>query len=188
MTDIEHGASVGADFGASLEIGACAPIGGVRMSSRYLVECFDADGKLKWVEDVSNLVTNVGLNDLLDKYLKGSTYTAAHYVGLKGTGTALAADTMASHGSWSEDVNYSNATRPALTLGSVASQSVDNSASKAIFTINGTTTIYGAFVNTVNTKSGTLGTLYGVADFSVARAVLSGDTLNVTVTLTAAAA
>jgi hypothetical protein len=131
---------------------------------------------------------NAGLNDLLTNYFKGSSYTAAFYVGLKDSGTIAAGDTMASHSGWTEDANYSNSTRPALTLGSVASQSVDNSASKAVFNINGSTTIYGAFVTTNSTKSGTTGTLYGAADFSSSRSVINGDTLNVTITLTAASA
>src|SRR4051812_14332533 len=38
--------------------------------------------KLKWVEEVPNLVTTEGLNDLLTKYLKGSSYTAAWFVAL----------------------------------------------------------------------------------------------------------
>ena len=36
--------------------------------------------------------------------------------------------------------------------------------------------------------TGTAGTLYGVVDFSSSRAVISGDTLQVTVTVTAASA
>lgn len=154
----------------------------------YTFECYGKDGNLKWREETPNLVTNVGLNDVLDKYLKGSTYTAAFFVGLKGTGTPLAADTMSSHANWSEITAYSEGTREALTLGTVASQSVDNSASKASFSITGTATVAGAFVTTDSTKSGTTGTLYGVADFGASRSVENGDTLNVTVTLTAASA
>lgn len=183
------GADIGAGFGvgADVSLGAGANLGGPKMSSLYKVECFDKNGNMKWTEEVQNTVVNAGLNDLLTNYFKGSSYTGAFYVGLKDTGSIVAGDTMASHAGWTEDATYSNGTRPALTLGTVASQSVDNSASKAVFNINGSTTIYGAFVTTVNTKSGTLGILYGAADFSGARAVLTGDTLNVTITLTASA-
>lgn len=159
-----------------------------KVKNTYAFECFDRSGRLKWREVVDNLVTTAGLNDLLDKYLKGSTYTAAFYVGLKGTGSAAAGDTMASHAGWAEVANYSNANRPTLTLGTVSGGSVDNSASKAVFNINGTATVAGGFVATNNTKSGSTGTLYGVADFGASRSVQDGDTLNVTVTLTAASA
>jgi hypothetical protein len=95
---------------------------------------------------------------------------------------------MASHAGWTEDQNYSEATREVLTLGTVSGGSVDNSASKASFSINATATIGGAFLTTVSTKGGTTGTLYGGAAFAANRSVVSGDTLNVTATLTAAAA
>lgn len=160
-------------------------VDGIRFRNTYRVECFDANGNLKWVEETHNLVTNEGLNDVLNKYFKGSTYTAAWYVGLKGTGSAAGADTLASHAGWTELTGYTGS-RQTLTLGTVASQSVNNSASKAVFPITGSATVYGAFVSSV--ASGTSGTLYGAADFSGSRAVENGDTLNVTVTLTAATA
>jgi hypothetical protein len=185
---LEHDIRPGVGASGALAATAAATIGGPRMRSIYRIECIGADGALKWVEEIENLVVNTGLNDLLDKYFKGSSYTAAFNVGLKNTGSVAAGDTMTSHGGWTENPTYSNATRPALTLGTVSGQSVDNAAAKASFDINGSTTIFGAFVTTNSTKGGTSGTLYGAADFASSRAVISGDTLNVTVTLTAAAA
>ncbi len=164
-------------------------INGLGFRNHYVVECFDKDGNLKWRESSWNTVVNVGLDDVLDKYFKGSAYTAAFYVGLKGTGTIAAADTMASHAGWSEITDYSESVRQTLTLGSVSSQSVDNSASKAVFSINGTATVDGLFLVTNSTKGGTSGTLYGVVAFTGgSRSVVDGDTLNVTATLTAASA
>lgn len=160
---------------------------GARFATRYRVECVGADGRLKWVEEFPNLVVNAGLDDLLAKYFKGSGYTASFFVGLKAAGAPAAGDTMASHGGWALSTPYSDATRPALTLGSVSGQSVDNSASKASFSINASATVAGAFVTDNNTKAGTTGTLYGAGDFASARAVVDGDTMNVTVTLTTAA-
>lgn len=156
----------------------------------YTVECFAPDGTLKWLDVAYNTVVNVGLDDILDKYWKGSTYTAAHYVGLtSATPTPAAGDTMASHGGWTEITDYSESVRQTLTLGTVSSQSVDNSASKAAFSINGTATVGGAFVTTDSTKAGSSGTLIGIAAFGGGnKSVTSGDTLNVTVTLTQASA
>jgi len=160
------------------------------LENHYLVECYDSSGKLKWSDEFDNLITTEGLNDNLDKYLKGSAYTAGWYVGLTdGTPTVAAGDTMSSHAGWTEIVAYTEATREVLTLGTVSAGSVNNSASKASYAINGTTTIGGAFICSVSTKSGTTGTLYGVGAFSGGdRAMSSGDTLNVTVTATAASA
>jgi len=163
----------------------------ISLENHYLIECFDKFGKLKWVEEIHNLITNVGLDDVLTNYLKGSAYTAAFYVGLTdGTPTAAAADTMSSHAGWTEVTAYSESVRETLALGSVSSQSVDNSASKASFSINAdTTTIGGAFIVTNSTKSGSTGVLYGVGAFTGGdKSADSGDTLNVTVTCTAASA
>lgn len=136
-----------------------------------------------------NIVVNVGLDDILDKYFKGSAYTAAFYVLLTdGTPTIAAGDTMASHAGWVEVTAYSEATREALVLGSVASQSVDNSASKASFSINSDTTVIGGgAVATASDKGGSTGILYGAAAFTAGdKSLDNGDTLNVTITLTAA--
>lgn len=175
---------------AALAGNLALPMGAFSMASLYVFECHGADGRLKWREEVPNLVVNVGLNDLLDKYFKGSSYTAAHYVGLTtGSPTFASGDTMSSHGGWTESTVYSNSTRPAFTPGTVASQSVDNSASAAVFTINSSGTVGGGFLVTNSTKGGTTGTLYGGAAFSGGnRTVDNGDTLTVTVTATAAAA
>lgn len=166
----------------------------IAMTGNYTVECFGADGQLKWSDTIENLVVNVGKIDLLDKYFAGSTYTAAWYLGLVDGGSAPtynAADTMASHAGWTENVGYSNATRPApswnaatATGGGAGSAGTGSKATTATaFNINATSTIAGAFLTTVNTKSGTTGTLYSAGSFTGGnRAVSSGDTLNVTYT------
>lgn len=178
------------DLAASAMIRVRRLVGfGVIFYNVYEFECLGSDGKVKWTEKVRNRVVNTGLDDILTNYWKGSSYTSSHFVGLTdGTPTDAAADTMASHAGWTEVVAYSESTREALTLGTVASQSVDNSASKASFSINtNSTTVGGAFVTTNSTKSGTSGTLIGIAAFTGAdKSVDDGDTLNVTVTLTAA--
>lgn len=147
-------------------------------------ECRRSDGSLRWVEEVRNITVNVGLDDMLDKYFKGSGYTASFFMGLKDTGAPVAADTMASHASWPTITPYSNATDPAATFGVVASQSVSNSASPAVFNINATDIIFGAFLKDNNTKGGITGLLFGVANFAASQAVVNLDTLNVTVTIT----
>ena len=160
----------------------------------YKVQCHDAQGNLKWEAEAPNLVVNVGLQDMNAKYFTGSAYTAAWYLGLYGAAASnnpAAGDTMSSHAGWTEVVAYSQATRPACTFGTptTANPSVaTNSASPATFSINGTTTVGGAFLTSNNTKSGTTGTLYSAADFSSPgdRSVVSGDTLSVTYTLSLA--
>ena len=169
---------------------------GVKGGGVFEVICRDKDGNVKWSAQSHNLVVNVGLQDMNAKYFSGSSYTAAWYIGLYGAGasnTPAAGDTMASHAGWAEVTAYSEATRQACTFGTAttADPSVNtNSASPAAFTINGTTTIGGAFLTSSNTKSGTAGTLFSASDFSSPgdRSVVSGDSINVTYTFSLDAA
>ena len=186
---MEHQRTNELSFGGALVARPSVKPLAIRLENHYVVECV-REGKVIWTEEFDNIVVTEGLNDSLDKHLKGSTYTAAWYVGLTdGTPTVAAGDTMASHAGWTEITAYSEGVRQTLTLGTVSAGSVDNSASKAVFSINGTTTVGGAFVVTNSTKGGTTGILYGAGAFTGGdRSVVSGDTLNVTVTCTAAAA
>lgn len=162
----------------------------VRAGGVFRVECRDKDGNLKWAEENHNLVVNVGLQDMNAKYFTGSGYTAAWYIGLYGTAASnnpAATDTMSSHAGWTEITAYSQSTRPACVFGSptTADPSVaTNTASPATYSINGSTTIGGAFLTSDNTKGGTSGTLFSASDFASPgdRVVVSGDTLTVTYT------
>jgi len=157
---------------------------GIQFKNIWHVTCLDKDGNVKWEEEKNNLVTTVGLNHILDVAFHADTQVTTWYIGLKGSGTPVAGDTMASHSSWSEITDYSG-DRKEWTEGAASSGSMTN-ASSVDFSITGSATIAGAFLNTAST--GTAGTLYGVVDFSSARTVISGDTLQVTVTVTAASA
>lgn len=161
----------------------CIKAGGV-----FYVKCFGEDGNLKWETQSHNLVVNVGLQDMNTQYFKGATYSATWYIGLYGAAASnnpAAGDTMASHAGWTEVTAYSQATRPAATFGTATTANpsvISNSASPASFSINGTTTVGGAFLTSNSTKSGTTGILFSAADFAAPgdRALVSGDTLTVT--------
>lgn len=144
----------------------------------FEIECVGPDGQVKWRETVRNLVTTPGKTDIIDKYLKGSAYTAAWYLILKGAGSIAAGDTLASHAGWTEVTPYAG-NRPAITWGTTSAGS--NTATAVSISINATATVAGAGCCTVNT--GTSGVLYNMSDFAASRSVASGDTLNVTPTL-----
>jgi hypothetical protein len=154
------------------------------LANYWKVTCLDKDGNVKWEENEKNIIVTAGLNHILDTQFHASTQVTTWYIGLKGAGTPIAADTMASHSSWTELTDYSG-DRKEWTEGAASAGSMTNGSS-VDFSITGTATIAGAFLNTAAT--GTAGTLYGVVDFSSSRAVISGDTLQVTVTVTAASA
>lgn len=182
--------SMTAGLVAKTGFGESAKGGGV-----FHVQCFDKDGNLKWEDQMHNLVVNQGLQDMNTQYFKGSTYTAAFYLGLvtgPGSGTTYAAaDTLASHAGWTEFTDYSGS-RKAVTFGTATTADpsvIGNSASPAQFSITGAGgTVAGAFLCTVS--SGTSGVLFSEADFQSPgdRTVVSGDTLNVTYTFSLDAA
>jgi len=183
------------DIAASGLVANTGALEGAKATGKYVVECFDKDGNLKWVAETPNLVVNVGLQYMAGTALTSTAQITTWYLGLYGSGSTnspAAGDTMSSHGGWTEVTAYSEANRPTATLAAATNANpsvVTNTASKAVFTINGTTTVGGAFLTSNNTKSGTTGTLFSAADFSAPgdRSVVSGDILNVTYTFSLSA-
>jgi hypothetical protein len=158
----------------------------------YHVQCHDKDGNLKWSADSKNLVVSAGLQYMAGSGLTSVTQITTWYLGLitgPGSGTTfIAGDTMAVHAGWTEFIAYSNATRVTATFATATTATpsvVTNTASPAVFTINGLGGIVaGAFLTSGSAKSGTAGTLFSEADFGSPgdRTVVSGDTLSVTYT------
>ena len=189
------------EIAKSNEVAAASFVAGTKSTTSakgggvFRVECFGADGKLKWADENHNLVVNQGLQDMNSKYFKASGYTAAWYLGLvtgpaSGT-TFAAADTLASHAGWDEFTDYTG-DRKAVTFGTATTADpsvIDNTASAVSFTISGSGgVVAGAFLCSVAT--GTSGVLFSGSDFASPgdRTVVSGDTLNVTYTFSLDAA
>ena len=168
---------------------------GVLVMGHYHAVHRNAAGDVIGEYDAPNLVTDVGAKLLLDTILAGSAFTAAAYMGLKGTGTAAVADTQASHAGWLE-VGTANApfyTGPRKTLAwSAASGTGAGSRTKAstgtftyaFITTGGT--VDGAFLNINGTSAidNTTGTLFSAGTFSGGSKVVAvSDTLTVTYSL-----
>jgi hypothetical protein len=160
---------------------------------------FDAGLAVAPIADIIIVGAGAAGADLVTTVASRSSNTAITTTANAGTTVAgaayatetIAGDTIASHiNSWTDSVPYSNATRPAWTKnGASSGGAMSNSASKAAFTINATGRIFGLFLISDNTKSGTAGTMYGMGLFTGgSRSVQSGDTLNAQVDLSATAA
>jgi len=160
----------------------------LRLKGRFEAVCYGPDGKEKWRDHIDNLVTTVGKNDFLDKYLKGSSYTQTVRMGLKGTGSAVVGDTQASHSGWSE-VGLANApvytgNRPSITFNAASGGSSAAPVQQFTFTSGGT--VAGCFINNGGsaTKDDTTGILFSAGDFSNgSKTVGNGDKIDVTYTL-----
>lgn len=158
---------------------------GARVQGVFKVRCIRPDGSIRWEEEVQNLITNVGLNFILDSGLN-STEAGTIYLGLKNAGSPAAGDTMPSHSGWTENQNYDEATRPAWGQGSASSQAVTNGTAVDFTIDTDSQTIAGLFATTVATKGGTTGTLISAVDFASSKAADDNDVIQVTYTISAA--
>jgi hypothetical protein len=159
---------------------------GVRAHGRYHGQIVRAGRVIdEWEDD--NLVVNEGLNSLLSIMFNGGTQITTWYVGcFEGNYTPVATVTAATITSASTECTaYTSSTRPEYTEAAPSAQSITNSASRASFVFNATKTIYGAFLVSSSTKSGTAGTLFSAARFSTSKAVENLDELLLTYTFAA---
>ena len=174
----------------------------VGIEGRYHVECRDADGNLKWEDSFPNLVNAGGKQLMLDTLLSGVSYTTVGpFLGLisGASPTFAAADTMTSHGGWTEFVNYTvggSAVRGTAVFGSASSTGLtptnvtSKTATAITYTITGAGgTVGGCFLVTgsgaSSTLSNTSGTLYSAGAFGTAKITTVGDTVSVTYSTTA---
>ena len=165
----------------------------VGLKGVYIAECFDAQGNLKWSDSIKNLTTNVGRASLMDSYF-ANTGGGAIVMGLKGTGTAAYGDTQVSHAGWLEVGNanaptYSGTRKtPLFASATTANPSVLATSAAVTFAMTGSGTVAGAFINVggSSTIDSTTGVLFSAGDFTAgSKVVTSGDTINVTYTLSA---
>lgn len=158
---------------------------GFKVGGVFEVQCFGPDGKLKWKDTAKNLVTNEGLDHILDVVLGAEAKEATWYVGLTdGTPTLDATDVLSSHTGWIEVTDYTG-DRQEFVDAAASGQSITNSASKASFAIDATVTVGGAFLCAAATL--TTATLLCVAAFTGGdKAADSGDTLEVSYSISAA--
>ena len=148
-------------------------------------------GKLLGVTRDHNVCTAEGLNKLLDVMFHAATQITTWYILLFNTDTTPADGTTYATPVFTESEAYDEATRQEYVEAAAGSKSITNSANKATFTMDATTTIYGAALvgggTDANVKSDAAGggTMYCASKFSSAKSVEDDDILRITVTITA---
>jgi hypothetical protein len=195
-------ASCGDNAVATLQANAKVPEG-MGIEGYYHVVCRDAQGNLKWEEEMPNLVVQSGKELMLNTLLRTpATYTTlGPYLGLTNASlTPAATDTIANIVSGSKEfTNYTvlgSAVRgtasfnPASSLNATPNNVTTCTANAIVYTITGAGgSVYGCFLITgigaSSTFSSTAGVLYSEGNFSVAKAVTAGDTVSVTYSTTA---
>ena len=152
----------------------------------FMASCFNQDGSLAWREVFPNGNTTAGLNNILGVYFNSVTQSTTWYGSLvdnSGWSAFAAGDTIASHSGWTESTAYSETVRQTWSSLSVSGAAITGGT--MTFTMNATATIKGAFLVSESTKGGTSGTLWATGAFSGTQAVVSGQTVKVTYSLTA---
>jgi len=145
-----------------------------------------------WEEHFENVVTDEGLDHILDVVLHGATQITTWYVGIFESDTTPDGDTTYATPVFTESSAYDEAARVEYEEAASSSQSVTNSANKATFTISDTKTIYGAALFGGGTNATAIGdttsggTILCAGQFSSSRAVVDDDVINVTYTIGAA--
>lgn len=189
------GASAEVAYGAICDMKSYRPLGEDRSllaDVAYHFRMYDGSNTERWNNVVHGTVVNAGLDWLATAFRDGMAAPNWYILLVDGTTTPVfsAGDTMGSHGGWAEEsADYSQATRPALTLGANTNGVMDNSASLALFSFTGSGAIAGAGIVTTNNKGGGTGTLYDVGLFPDGpRTYGSGWQLYLSVTWSVAAA
>jgi hypothetical protein len=182
-------ASVTRNAGSAEEVG---------LKGHYTFTCYDKNGDIKWTDGFDNLTTNEGRANLLDSYF-ANTGGGAVVMGLMTenavpVSTPAYTDTQASHAGWFEAGNanaptYSGTRKtPSFSSATNANPSVLSTAAAVVFSMTGSGTVTGAFINVGGsaTIDDTTGTLFSAGNFTAgSKTVTSGDTINVTYTLSA---
>ena len=136
----------------------------VNATGKYVAQCFDVHGNLKWEEEFDNLVTTQGKNHLLDTYLAGSAYTGKVFLGLissTGYSAVAAGDTANSHTGWTEFSGYSQTTRVPPSFSSASSGSKATSTA-AVFSITSANTVKGTFLVANTGTSALIASIIGI--------------------------
>lgn len=167
--------------------------------AKFLNELEDFEAFMKSLTEVKreawapNVITDLGVNAMLDAALAGSAYTVTGpFMGLIGavsySGVPVAANTMASHATWTEAgvTNAPTYTGPRKTIAwSAASARAKAPSSAPVYAMTGTGTVKGVFLvygsGAVSTIDSTAGTLYSAGLFSGGdQAVVNTNTVTVT--------
>lgn len=136
-----------------------------------------------------NIVTLQGKDALNNIMFHAATQITTWYIGIFNTNTTCVNTMTYATPVFTYSTAYNEATRPEWVEAASSGQSITNTASRAVFTMNDTVTIYGAALvgggSAASTKADTAGggTLYSASLFSAAKSVIATNVLSVGITI-----
>ena len=165
----------------------------IQLAANWTTELIRGGQLIDVRDEGHNIFTTEGMNFMLDEIFNaGGACTGDLYVGLFNANiTPAITDTAAVHlsctdGTYSEltpTTEMDEAARQAYVVAAAATRNVTNTASKAVFTMATSQTIYGGFICTGSVSTSDSGSLICAKAFT-SRAVVDNDVLNILVSLT----
>jgi hypothetical protein len=159
--------------------------GKIALGFTYTVEHL-RDGAVIGTEPVCNLIPEEGLNHAIGVLLLSEIQQAGWYLALyEGDYTptdSVTAGTVVTLAT--ECTAYDETARPAGVWSAVDAGFVTNEASRAVFTMNATKSIYGGFLISSSVKGSGIGVLLSIVRFPTVKEVEAGDILRLRAELT----
>jgi hypothetical protein len=153
-----------------------------RIGFKYLFQCYDAQGRLKWEDTALNLIPDEGRDYIMAAALTGGSQFANWFIGLyEGAHVPAVGDDMAGFPATATEIiaAYSSATRPALTPDVISGGVFINDAAPSIFAFTAEKTVRGGFISSGSVKGGTTGILLSAVLSSSPKLVSPGEELRV---------
>lgn len=159
----------------------------MKFKGLFVAKCFK-NGKLVWEDVIKNLITDQGINYILNTSLTGLTAVSTLYlIPFETNYTPLAVDTYASKG-FVESQTYNESIRQAYTISSTSTKSFNNTNYPAVMVFNAVKTIYGLAVvggsSIKGDSAASEGILLAAGKFDSSKALTSGKVLSLTYTIT----
>jgi hypothetical protein len=164
---------------------------GAKLAGHIVIEVFNNKEEMKLIgrSECHNIVTDEGLNKILDVMLHATTQISTWYCVISETNTTPAAGMTYAVPSFTEWQSYGETTRPEYVEAASSGKSTTNSANKAVFTANATKTLYGAGLvgggSSPGVKGNTAGggVLFNFGLFSASQPVITDNVVNLTITI-----
>jgi len=159
---------------------------GAKFKGIFKIEVFDKDGNFLSSSSTENIITDEALNHLLNVALHDTAKEATWYCAIFSNDYTPDGSETYAVPIYTEWEAYDEVTRPEFDNAASTAKSTTNSANKAVFTSNGSATLYGASILSVNTKGDVAGggVLFCAGVFDTAQPVIDTNVVSLTYTIT----
>jgi hypothetical protein len=154
-----------------------------RVGFVYTLEHLKADGSIKSVEHVTNLIPTEGVNYILGSAFNGVSAYSSWYLSLYDANrTPIAGDTMTTFiADCQENTVYVGATRPTISFPAVIDGVLSTTAAPNEILFNAPSVVAGGFITTNPTRGNDAGMLISAVLFPSPKVMAAGESLRIPV-------